>query len=139
MHSKSIVHGDLKDENIVIDSHLNIRIIDFGAATLVCEDGISTKINRFQGTLNYIAPEVLKGGSFSGKPFDIWCCGILLYTMLTGEVPFANLNDIRNGNRRPMRVAVTPQATNLIDLLLHNDPDLRPKSNEIISHDWFIL
>jgi calcium-dependent protein kinase len=90
-HSKSIVHRDLKPENILlvsqdIDSY--IKIVDFGTSVLY---NPSKKLTRKQGTIHYLAPEVLKN-SYNEK-CDIWSCGVIMYILLCGRMPFGGKNE----------------------------------------------
>jgi protein-serine/threonine kinase len=134
LHSNSIIHGDIKDENILIDDKLNIKLIDFGSSKIISYNDFQT---RFQGTVNYVSPEILRGGYFSGRSNDIWCIGILLNTMLTGQVPFASINDIRILKRRTFKIKISHEANDLMNIILQADPSLRPKASAILSHDWF--
>ena len=109
-------------------------MIDFGSSKIF---QTTDRLNRFQGTINYVSPEILRGGYFSGKSNDIWCIGILLYTMLTGQVPFASINDIRSLKRRKLKVFISNRAIDLLDSILQEDPSARPSASEILSHDWF--
>lgn len=133
LHSNSIIHGDIKDENILIDEKLNIKMIDFGSSKILLNND---RLNRFQGTINYVSPEILRGGYFSGKSNDLWCLGILLYTMLTGQVPFASVNDIRILKRRKLKVGISKEAKDLLDIILVGDPCTRPDAATINSHEW---
>lgn len=86
MHSQSIVHRDLKLENMLLDcqSTKNIKIVDFGTA---CELPSGKKLTQMIGTINYIAPEIFKK-SYSEK-CDMWSCGVIMYILLTGKLPFS--------------------------------------------------
>lgn len=90
-HRLKIVHRDLKPENILLDSELNIKITDFGLSSQI-EDGafLSTSC----GSPNYAAPEVIRGGQYAGPEIDVWSCGIILYVMLCGCLPFDEPTDM---------------------------------------------
>lgn len=84
MHGKYISHRDMKPDNIIYDSDTGVvKIIDFGFATMSKE-----KLKVFCGTPSYMAPEITLKGEYYGPPADIWACGVILYLMLLGEVPF---------------------------------------------------
>ena len=134
LHSNSIIHGDIKDENILIDNQLNIKLIDYGSSKIVSSHD---RLARFQGTINYVSPEILRGGYFSGKSNDIWCIGILLYTMITGQVPFASINDIRILKRRKLKIKISNEAQDLLNIILRADPSARPSASGILNHKWF--
>ncbi|KAK4701119.1 hypothetical protein P7C70_g5117, partial [Phenoliferia sp. Uapishka_3] len=85
LHEHGIVHRDIKDENIVLDHYGNVQLIDFGSAAYV-KDG--KKFDTFSGTLDFAAPEVLKGQRYGGRETDIWALGVLGYVLICGEVPF---------------------------------------------------
>ena len=88
IHEKGIVHRDIKPENLLIDKDMNLRISDFGLATLFRCKGKERKLNTVCGTPCYSAPEVLEGGHYYAEPIDVWSCGIVLLAMLTGELPW---------------------------------------------------
>lgn len=80
-----IVHCDLKLENILLDRHRNIRLIDFGFSSRVVDD--SPQLTKANGSPAYVAPEILKGYKY-GAPVDIWASGIVLYSLLNNQLPF---------------------------------------------------
>lgn len=85
LHRHFCVHRDLKPENLLLDSKLNLKIADFGLSTR-CSDGLF--LNTACGTPNYAAPEVLTGKVYSGPEVDVWSCGVILYTIECGRLPF---------------------------------------------------
>ncbi|XP_026471676.1 serine/threonine-protein kinase grp-like [Ctenocephalides felis] len=87
LHRRGITHRDLKPENILFDDKDNLKISDFGMATIFRVNGRERLLEKRCGTLPYIAPEVLTG-SYKAEPADIWSCGIILTAMLTGELPW---------------------------------------------------
>ena len=85
IHKQGFVHRDLKPENLLLTKDKIIKIIDFG----LCHDFNSKKYLRTKcGSPSYAAPEILKGFPYNGFKTDIWCCGIILYAMLCGYLPF---------------------------------------------------
>lgn len=86
MHSQNIVHRDLKLENMLLESQTtkNIKIADFGTA---CEMLPGRKLSQMIGTINYIAPEIFKK-NYTEK-CDMWSCGVIMYILLTGKLPFS--------------------------------------------------
>lgn len=84
-HRHKIVHRDLKPENLLLDEFLNIKIGDFGLSNrMVDGDFLKTSC----GSPNYAAPEVISGRLYSGPEVDVWSCGVILYVMLCGRLPF---------------------------------------------------
>jgi len=84
-HKLKIVHRDLKPENILLDNDLNVKIADFGPPSEI-KDGDFLKTSC--GSPNYAAPEVIRGGLYTGPEIDVWSCGVILYVMLSGRLPF---------------------------------------------------
>lgn len=85
MHSKSIIHRDIKLDNILLDGKGNVKIADFGVSKVVNKG----EVMRDQcGTPAYIAPEIIKDNGYYGFKADIWSAGVVLYAMLFGTVPF---------------------------------------------------
>lgn len=84
-HRHKIVHRDLKPENLLLDTDLNVKIADFGLSNIL-EDGKFLKTSC--GSPNYAAPEVIAGRVYAGPEVDIWSCGVILYVLLCGRLPF---------------------------------------------------
>jgi serine/threonine protein kinase len=85
LHSKSILHRDIKLDNILLDGKGQVKIADFGVSKLVKPN----EIMREQcGTPAYIAPEIIKDQGYTGFKADLWSAGVVLYAMLYGTVPF---------------------------------------------------
>jgi len=84
-HRLKIVHRDLKPENVLLDNDLNVKIADFGLSNEISDgDFLTTSC----GSPNYAAPEVIRGGVYAGPEIDVWSCGVILYVMLCGRLPF---------------------------------------------------
>ena len=84
-HRHKIVHRDLKPENLLLDDNMNVKIADFGLSNIMT-DGNFLKTSC--GSPNYAAPEVIRGGLYTGPEIDVWSCGVILYVMLCGRLPF---------------------------------------------------
>jgi serine/threonine protein kinase len=78
LHSRGVIHRDIKDENILIDHRLRIKLVDFGSAAVEPGGNPHHLFDRFQGTIQYASPEILRGERYEGRPVDIWALGILL-------------------------------------------------------------
>lgn len=131
LHSVGVVHRDIKDENIILDGDGNIKLIDFGSATYIKNGPFSV----FVGTIDYAAPEVLRGQLYSGKEQDVWAAGILLYTIIFKENPFYDGTEIMNAELRIPHV-VSEESVALIKKMLNRNISDRPTMEEVMSDPW---
>ncbi|KAK9467736.1 kinase-like domain-containing protein [Lipomyces arxii] len=157
LHSKGIVHRDLKLENLLLDKHKNIIITDFGFANVFNpEDVIPGRSNADLmstscGSPCYAAPElVVTDGKYSGRKVDVWSCGVILYAMLTGYLPFDDDPENPNGNNitqlyryittTPLTFPeyVKPMPRDLLRRILVPSPDLRADLLEVRAHSWLL-
>ncbi|XP_062450552.1 serine/threonine-protein kinase Chk1 [Rhea pennata] len=93
LHSIGITHRDIKPENLLLDERDNLKISDFGLATVFKHNGRERRLNKMCGTLPYVAPELLRRADFRAEPVDVWACGIVLTAMLAGELPWDQPSD----------------------------------------------
>ncbi|KAG1051991.1 hypothetical protein G6F43_005848 [Rhizopus delemar] len=132
LHDHRIVHRDIKDENVVLDKELNVQLIDFGSAAYLkhCK-----KYENFVGTLDYAAPEILKGQTYSGKPQDVWALGILLFTLIYRENPFYDIDEIMS---RELRIpfVLSNDSVDLIRKMLERDVEKRIDIHKVLAHPW---
>lgn len=143
LHSRRVIHRDLKLGNIFFDPDMNLKIGDFGLASVLPAN--DSRKYTICGTPNYIAPEVL-GGKNTGHSFevDIWAIGIMMYALLIGKPPF-QAKDVQVIYERikkteysfPSDKPISDDAKILIKDLLSLNPLNRPTINEILSYDWF--
>jgi protein-serine/threonine kinase len=90
LHSNGIVHRDIKDENVILDGQGRCQLIDFGSSA---HWRPGKRWDTFSGTLHYASPEILRGDLYGGKEQDVYALGTVLYVLLVGETPFADLPD----------------------------------------------
>lgn len=139
-HRHKIVHRDLKPENLLIDSEKNVKIADFGLSNIMT-DGNFLKTSC--GSPNYAAPEVISGKLYAGPEVDVWSCGVILYVLLVGRLPFdddyipALFKKIAAGNFH-MPPYISSGAARLIRSMLQVHPVHRITIPEIRQDPWFL-
>ena len=139
VHKQSCVHRDLKLENILLDRHENVKLVDFGFTREY--EGRTNHLQTFCGTICYAAPEMLKGERYAGEKVDVWSLGIILYALLCGELPFDDDDDsvtrTRILNQEPAYPDHLPaDALSLIKSLLSKRPLPRPCLADILAHPF---
>ncbi|TPX30285.1 ribonucleoside-diphosphate reductase [Synchytrium microbalum] len=130
LDTRGIVHRDLKDENILIDENLHIKVIDFGSAAFV-----GKPFNHYRGTIQYASPEVLQSQCYHGPELEIWNLGCILYIMLTGELPFDNAAQAIQGDIQCPRCPISDHCQDLLVRLLHPNKQFRPDLREVERHE----
>lgn len=123
IHDQGVVHRDLKPENIIVDDEDGIKLIDFGIASRNGARRLTFgKLSQIMGTPDYIAPEQVKGKRGDART-DIYALGVLLYEMLTGEIPFPGSNPLVIMHNRLVNDPVPPREIN---------PNITPELQEVI-------
>lgn len=135
-HQFNICHRDLKPENLLLDKNLNIKIADFGMAALEMNAKL---LETSCGSPHYASPEIVTGKNYHGSPSDVWSCGIILFALLTGHLPFDDENirkllvKVQNG-KFTMPNYLSSDAKDLIWKMLKVDPNERIQINDILKH-----
>lgn len=141
-HKQGVFHRDLKLENILLDSAGNIKICDFGFSASpqhFTSDGL---LHTTCGTPNYVAPEILANKGYDGAAADIWSCGVILFAILSGYLPFLDRNlaalyqKIYKG-KFEIPEWLSPGARALIRRILDPSPATRINMTGIKSDEWF--
>ncbi|KAG0461255.1 hypothetical protein HPP92_021552 [Vanilla planifolia] len=139
-HNKGVCHRDLKPENLLLDSQGNLKISDFGLSALRGE-GVNL-LRTTCGTPNYVAPEVLSHKGYDGAIADIWSCGVILFVLLAGYLPFDEVDlgtlycKIENAEFScPSWFSIG--AKSLIHRILDPNPERRIRIEDIKNDDWF--
>ncbi|MCP9261155.1 5'-AMP-activated protein kinase catalytic subunit alpha-2 [Dirofilaria immitis] len=138
-HRHMVVHRDLKPENLLLDDKNNVKIADFGLSNIMTDgDFLRTSC----GSPNYAAPEVISGKLYAGPEVDVWSCGVILYALLCGTLPFDDehvpslFRKIKAGIF-PIPDHLEKQVVNLLLHMLQVDPMKRATIKDVIQHDWF--
>ncbi|XP_071145538.1 5'-AMP-activated protein kinase catalytic subunit alpha-2-like isoform X13 [Mytilus edulis] len=138
-HRHMIVHRDLKPENLLLDDKLNVKIADFGLSNMM-QDGEFLRTSC--GSPNYAAPEVISGKLYAGPEVDIWSCGVILYALLCGTLPFDDEHVPTLFRKIKSGIFAVPDYLNkevvgLLCIMLQVDPLKRATTAQIREHDWF--
>ncbi|XP_042185322.1 serine/threonine-protein kinase MARK2 isoform X3 [Oncorhynchus tshawytscha] len=137
-HQKCIVHRDLKAENLLLDSDMNIKIADFGFSN---EFVMGSKLDTFCGSPPYAAPELFQGKKYDGPEVDVWSLGVILYTLVSGSLPFdgQNLKELRERVLRgKYRIPfyMSTDCENLLKKFLILNPTKRGSLEQIMKDRW---
>ncbi|CAF3379659.1 unnamed protein product [Rotaria socialis] len=143
LHSKLIIHNDIKPGNLLITVDHQLKITDFGTAEQLDMFSPDDTIKRSQGTPAFQCPEIANGeDTYNGFSIDIWSCGVTLYNLVTGHLPFDadNIYLLFQTIGKGVYIIPSDMETNLTTLihgLLHIDNRLRFTVQQIKQHDWF--
>ncbi|XP_022068106.1 MAP/microtubule affinity-regulating kinase 3 isoform X1 [Acanthochromis polyacanthus] len=137
-HQKHIVHRDLKAENLLLDADMNIKIADFGFSN---EFTVGGKLDTFCGSPPYAAPELFQGKKYDGPEVDVWSLGVILYTLVSGSLPFdgQNLKELRERVLRgKYRIPfyMSTDCENLLKRFLVLNPGKRGTLEQIMKDRW---
>ncbi|XP_027018968.1 serine/threonine-protein kinase BRSK2 isoform X3 [Tachysurus fulvidraco] len=139
-HSHSICHRDLKPENLLLDEKNNIRIADFGMASLQVGDSL---LETSCGSPHYACPEVIRGEKYDGRRADVWSCGVILFALLVGALPFDHdnlrqlLEKVKSGVFH-MPHFIPPDCQSLLRGMIEVDSEKRLTLDQIQKHAWYL-
>lgn len=146
LHEQSIVHRDIKPDNLLIDADDNLKISDFGLAAVFRHQGKEQQKNEWCGTLSYMAPEIIQNQPYQAQPVDVWSCGIVLVMLLTGSLPW----DIAQRSSKCNKYAtwtdgviyyspweeINKDVLPLLQAILEENPAKRATIKTIKEHQW---
>lgn len=137
-HQKGIIHRDLKAENLLLDADMNMKLADFGFSN---EFTSGTKLDTFCGSPPYAAPELFQGKKYDGPEVDVWSLGVILYTLVSGSLPFdgQNLKELRERVLRgKYRIPfyMSTDCENLLKKFLILNPMKRHSLESIMNDRW---
>lgn len=137
-HQKHVIHRDLKAENLLLDADMNIKIADFGFSN---EFSPGNKLDTFCGSPPYAAPELFQGKKYDGPEVDVWSLGVILYTLVSGSLPFdgQNLKELRERVLRgKYRIPfyMSTDCENLLKKFLVLNPEKRASLEVIMQDKW---
>ena len=139
LHKQGIIHRDLKPENLLLDYNNNIKISDFGLSTFFAKNNY---LQTACGTPSYAPPEMLEGLQYNGEASDIWSCGIILYAMLCGTLPFTESKEeiiVRKIKTHDYSIPqyLSKEAQDILYHILKINPEERFTIEGIKRHPWF--
>ena len=141
LHNQGIIHRDLKPENLLLDDNNHIKISDFGLSTFYSKNNY---LQTACGTPSYAPPEMLEGQEYNGEATDVWSCGIILYAMLCGTLPFSESQEeiiVKKIKTHDYSIPnyLSSEAKDLLNHILIINPKERINIEQIKKHSWFNL
>lgn len=138
IHCRSVIHRDIKLDNILLDSEKGVKICDFGVSKITKKGQM---IKEQCGTPAYLAPEIIKDEGYEGFYVDIWSLGVLLFAMLTGTVPFKaptleELHVLILDGKFSIPDYVSKEASDVLKGMICLEPKERLTVPQILSHQW---
>lgn len=132
VHEAGIMHCDLKLENILLYADDHAKVSDFGLCTLIEQESLTGSRTQMAGTLNYMAPELVRGRKDYDEKVDVYAFGVVVFMILTkGQKPDASIADVADGKMAEIQMSVNKFASNLISRCWEKEPSKRPSFAEI--------
>uniref|UniRef100_A0A2P2JEQ4 non-specific serine/threonine protein kinase n=1 Tax=Rhizophora mucronata TaxID=61149 RepID=A0A2P2JEQ4_RHIMU len=142
-HSRGVFHRDLKPENLLLDEHGDLKVSDFGLGAVTDQTRPNVLLHTLCGTPAYVAPEILENKGYDGAKVDVWSCGVILYVLTAGYLPFNDPNlmimckKIYTGEFRCPKW-MSQDLKRFICRLLDTNPNTRITVDEILRDPWFM-
>ncbi|KAL9263212.1 CBL-interacting protein kinase 18-like protein [Drosera capensis] len=141
-HSRGVYHRDLKPENLLLDENGNLKVSDFGLSALAESKRQDGLLHTTCGTPAYVAPEVIHRKGYDGAKADIWSCGVVLFVLLAGYLPFQDTNLMemyRKIGKAEYRFPnwFPPDVRRLLSKILDPNPNTRISTAKIMENSWF--
>ncbi|KAL5720840.1 non-specific serine/threonine protein kinase [Ranunculus cassubicifolius] len=141
-HAHGVFHRDLKPENLLVDENGDLKVSDFGLSAVSSQIRNDGLLHTLCGTPAYVAPEILLKKGYDGAKVDIWSCGVILFVLNAGYLPFNDPNlmvmyrKIYKGEYRVPKWT-SPELKRLFSRLLDTNPETRITIDEILRDPWF--
>ncbi|KAJ1394128.1 Serine/threonine-protein kinase, active site [Sesbania bispinosa] len=141
-HSRGVYHRDLKPENLLLDENGVLKVADFGLCALVESHRQGNMLHTVCGTPAYVAPEVISRKGYDGAKADVWSCGVILYVLLAGHLPFYDLNLMALYRKIGKAEYKCPnwfsfEVRRLLAKILDPNPDSRISTAKVLENSWF--
>ncbi|CAN1262844.1 CBL-interacting serine/threonine-protein kinase 11 [Linum perenne] len=141
-HFRGVFHRDLKPENLLLDESGNLKVSDFGLSAVTNQIQADGLLHTLCGTPAYVAPEILRKKGYDGAKVDVWSCGVILFVLTAGYLPFNDPNlmgmykKIYKGEYRCPKW-MSSELKQFLSRLLDTNPDTRITIDEILIDPWF--